>query len=131
MRACRLWPATHWAAYFGCVASSSVGSSRVRQLRNAIGCSMRFAPTAGASRRDLDAVLAQMLRGPDAGEHQQLRRAVGAGAHDHLALGAALSTFTAALVLDTDGAIAVEHDPVSHVRSVTTVRFERVGAGWR
>ena len=63
-------------------------SPRTRQAR--AQCSERFAPTPGRSCTGLMPMLPQMIGGPDAGEHQQLRRVVRAAAQDHLAIGAAL-----------------------------------------
>ena len=59
----------------------------------------------------LDAVGLQLGGDPDAGEHQQLRRVVGARREDHLAVGEYLRELVSPLVLDSDRAVAVEQDP--------------------
>ena len=52
--------------------------------------SLRFSPTAGWSSSTSTSRIVRCSAGPDPGEHQQLRRVVGAAAEDHLALGAEL-----------------------------------------
>ena len=61
---------------------------------------------------DLDPDRLQLLAQPDAGEHQQHRRLVGAGGEDHLALGADRLAVAPVDELDADGALPVEDDPL-------------------
>ena len=63
---------------------------------------------------DLDPVELEVLRRPDAREHQQHGRLVGAGREDHLALGSDLLDLAVAGDLDPDGAGALEQDPQRH-----------------
>ncbi len=58
-----------------------------------------------------DPVRLELVGDPDPGQHQDLRGVVGAGAQDHLALGAQLRQHVGALELHADGALAVEQDP--------------------
>ena len=59
----------------------------------------------------LDAVVTQMRRRADAGEHQELRRAEGARAQDDGPGGAGARPPAPAAILDADGALAVEQQP--------------------
>ena len=67
-----------------------VQGQRVRHLEDRTDLQMilQVLPDAGERMADLDAMLSQLLRRPDAGEHHQLRRAEGAGGEDYLATGA-------------------------------------------
>ena len=60
----------------------------------------------------LDFAHRQVLGRADAGEHQQLRRVVGAAAEDHLALGAVLLDLPELRGRDPDRPVALEQDPV-------------------
>ena len=59
---------------------------------------------------DLDAVLLEQRRRPDAGDLQQLRRVDGAARHDHLALGAQELRLATLADIDADRAPALEDD---------------------
>ena len=77
----------------------------------------------GLVEQDVDLAQHQVLGRADAGEHQQLRRVVGAGAQDHLALGAELLDLPELGRDDADGAGALEQDAVRvHVRHHREVR---------
>ena len=64
-------------------------------MMSAVAWSWRFSPT-GQVLAHLDADAAELVGRADAGQHQQLRRLVGAGGDDHLALGPDLSAAAAA-----------------------------------
>ena len=101
---------------------SETGSSVV-QMPPICTWSWRFWPTAGLVDERLDLAHRQVLGGADPGEHQQLRRVVGAGAEDHLALGAQLRRLADAARRDADRARALEEHPVDvHVRLDGQVR---------
>ncbi len=68
-------------------------------------------PHLGHVAHHLDAVLAQVGRGADAGEHEQLGRVDGAAGEDDFAPGADHLASAVALVLHPDGAGSVEHHP--------------------
>ena len=67
-------------------------------------------PDLGRLRDQRDLQQLELLRPPDARQHQQLRRVVGAAAHDHLALGAPLEQLARALGDHAGRAGAVEGD---------------------
>ncbi len=85
----------------------------------------------------LDPERLEVLRRPDAGEHQQHRRLVGAGREDHLALGAQLLDLAAARDLDADGArrrrtgSAARARPVMHVEVRPRARRMQEGGSRR
>jgi hypothetical protein len=64
----------------------------------------------GGVGQDLDAALAEVLAGADAGQHQQLRRVHGAAAQDHLAAGVDRAAAVVIEELHADGAAALEQD---------------------
>ena len=82
---------------------------------------------------DLDPERRELVLGSDPREHQQDRRLVGAGGHDHLTLGAQLLQLRVAEDLDAGGPPGVEQDPGGHrardhveVRTVNRRAQERV-----
>jgi hypothetical protein len=72
---------------------------------------LEVAADAGPVRDHLDAVLGGVVRGADAGEHEQLRGVDGAATEDDLRLGFDLGPVAALLVLDAGGPPAVEQHP--------------------
>src|SRR5215469_16937680 len=60
---------------------------------------------------DLDTHLVQMVTRSDAGQQQELRRAVNAAGDDHLALGPGDLHATGRVVLDANGAAILDDDP--------------------
>src|SRR4051794_16792575 len=83
----------------------------VRQTKLSITWSWRFWPDRQLV-EGLHPQGRQRLGGPHARQHEQLRRVIGAGGQDDLALGADLLEPAVAHVLDADGALALEEDPV-------------------
>ena len=80
----------------------------------------------------LDPQRREPLAGPDAREHQELRRVVGARREHDLALGADLLERAAAHDLDADRAIGLEEDPVGagvghHVDVAARDRWMQIG----
>ena len=65
---------------------------------------------AGQVARHLDANCLQLVAGPDAGEHQQLGRAEGAGGEDRLARGALRPARGRSEVTDAGGAVLLHLD---------------------
>ncbi len=77
----------------------------------------------GPVQKDLDFAHREVLGVPDTRQHQQLRRVVGTGGEDHLALGVELLRRAELGGFDTDGAVALEQDPVRlHVGHHVEVR---------
>ena len=70
-----------------------------------------------------DAHVLQMLRRPEPGQQQQLRRAVGAAGHDDLAAGAGGAAAFRRLVLDADGAVVLDQ----HARRMRAGAHHQVG----
>ena len=67
----------------------------------------QIGPDTGTVVYHRDVVLAQVIRGPDPGQHEQLRAADGPGSQDHLGLGPGCLTLAAEEVMDTYGAPAL------------------------
>ena len=76
-----------------------------------------------ALEQHLDFAHLQVFGGAHPGEHEKLRRVVGAAAQDHLALGAQLVDLAELLRLDADRARALEEHPLHvHVRLDIEIR---------
>ena len=86
--------------------------SLVWKMSGAATWSCRFCADAGQVVDDLDADLAQVGRGADAGQHQQLGRVDGATGQDHLGVGVDRRVLVAGPVGDADRASAVDDHPL-------------------
>ncbi len=73
---------------------------------------LQVPPDAGAVVQYRDALVLEVRGRADPGEHQQMRRIIGAAGEDHFAGGADDPRALAEIDLHPDAALAFEHQPV-------------------